>query len=204
MKFVCGLVKTVCDNTRSFWGFRHLKVNCNLSVKCKFNFRRLFGKLPRKNRHPMVKTSERFFLMGLLPRNVKSNRSEVHCKKVILKNIAKFTGRHLCWWLQSRCFPENFCEIFKNTYFVEHLGTVASETYTVSVSWKSFKLILGEAVQSSVSYLSILSLYLYRNTVYNRARSLPCCSLLEKCFMNGSGWASWLWKQKLAAKGLNS
>ena len=195
MKFVCGLVKTVCDNTRSFWGFRHLKVNCNLSVKCKFNFRRLFGKLPRKNRHPMVKTSERFFLMGLLPRHVKRNRSEVYCKKGFLKNFAKLTGKHLCWWLQSRCFPENFAK---------YLRTVASETYTVSVSWKSFKFILGETVQSSVSYLSIISLYLYRNTMYNRARSLPCCSLLEKCFMNGSGWASWLWKQKLAAKGLNS
>ena len=32
--------------------------------------RRLFGKLPRNTSHPMVETSERFFLMGLLQRNV--------------------------------------------------------------------------------------------------------------------------------------
>ena len=56
-------------------------------------------------------------------------------------------------------FSWEFCEIFKKTYFVEHLGTVASETDTVLVPWKSFKAILGETVRSSVSYLSILSLY---------------------------------------------
>ena len=59
------------------------------------NCRRLFGKLPRNNRHPMVETSERYFLMGLLQRNVKSSPSEVFCKKGVLKNFAKFTGKHL-------------------------------------------------------------------------------------------------------------
>ena len=42
----------------------------------------------------MVETSERFFLMGLLKRNVKSSRSEVFCKKGILRNFTKFTGKH--------------------------------------------------------------------------------------------------------------
>ena len=32
MKFVCGLVESVCDNTRLSWDFRYLKINCNLSV----------------------------------------------------------------------------------------------------------------------------------------------------------------------------
>ena len=56
--------------------------------------RRLFGKLPRNTRHPMVETSERFFLMWLLQRNVKSSRSEVFCKKSVLRNFTKFTGKH--------------------------------------------------------------------------------------------------------------
>ena len=64
---------------------------------------------------------------------------EVFCKKVILKNFTKFTGKHLCWSLsfnkvvdlmpdtllkkrlQHRCFPDNFVKFFKNTFFKEHL-----------------------------------------------------------------------------------
>ena len=43
----------------------------------------------------MVETSERFVLMGLLQRNVKSSRLEVLCKKGILKMFVKLTGKHL-------------------------------------------------------------------------------------------------------------
>ena len=45
----------------------------------------------------MVETSERFSLMGLLQQNLKIIRSEVHCIKGVLKNFAKFTGKHPCW-----------------------------------------------------------------------------------------------------------
>ena len=146
MKFLCGLDENICDNTRSFWDFRYLKVDCNLSVKRKLNCRRLFGKLPRNNKHPMVETFERFILIGLLQRNVKSSRLEVFCKKCVLKNFAKLTRKHLCWSLflvwdyrdSSAGVSCEFCEIFINDYFAEHLGTVASETYTLLVSWKSF------------------------------------------------------------------
>ena len=67
--------------------------------------------------------------------------------KGVLRNFAKFTGKHLCqslffnevaglslpqpatllkkrlWY---RCFPVNFCEISKNTFFTEHLWTTPS------------------------------------------------------------------------------
>ena len=202
MKIVCGLVENICDNSCSFWDFRYLKVNCNLMVKHILNCSRLFG-----NRHPMFKTSERYFLMGLLQQNVKSSGLEVYSKKGILKNFAKFTEKHPCWslfliWDYRDSSTGVSLWIFTNTFFVEHLATVVSETHTMLVSRKSFKVILGEKVQSSVSYSSILSLYLYRNTLYNKPRSLPCCSFLQKCFMGGFGWTSWSWKQKLAAKGL--
>ena len=28
--------------------------------------------------------------------------------------------------LQDSCFPVNFCEIFKSSYFIEHLGTTSA------------------------------------------------------------------------------
>ena len=68
-----------------------------------------------------------------------SSRPEEFCKKGILKNFAKFTGKQLCQSLLfnkaaglkpaillkrklwHRCFLMNFCETFKNTFFVKHL-----------------------------------------------------------------------------------
>ena len=57
--------------------------------------------------------------------------SEVFYKKGVLKNFAKFTGKHLC---QSFSFQRTqacnfikkdtlaqFCEIFKNIFLTEHL-----------------------------------------------------------------------------------
>ena len=75
---------------------------------------------------------------------------EVFCKKIDFKNFAKFTGKHLCWNLffnkiAGFSSPENirklkvsvysfirketptqpfsceFCEIFKNTFSIEHI-----------------------------------------------------------------------------------
>ena len=56
----------------------------------------------------------------------------------VLENFANFTGKHLCWSLslmKSEClqlylketlaqmFSCEICDIFKNTYFIEHLRT---------------------------------------------------------------------------------
>ena len=55
----------------------------------------------------------------------------------MLKNLAKFTGKHLC---QNLFFSKNdsstdvlvrFCEIFKNTLFTEQIWTTTSDyTFT--------------------------------------------------------------------------
>ena len=65
-------------------------------------------------------------------------------KKDVLKDFAKFTGNQLCWSLflqafgpatllkkrsRHRCFPVNLFEIFKNTFFTEHLHTTASISF---------------------------------------------------------------------------
>ena len=57
----------------------------------------------------------------------RSSRPEVFCKKVVLRNFAKFTGKQLCQRPQAcifikketlaQVFSCEFCEIFKNTLF---------------------------------------------------------------------------------------
>ena len=55
---------------------------------------------------------------------------EVFCEKVVFKNFAMFTGKHLC---QSLFFNKvtvpscEYCEIFKNANFEEHLRTATSD-----------------------------------------------------------------------------
>ena len=79
----------------------------------------------------------------------KSDRSSYWMRSVrkgVLRNFAKFTGKHLCQSpvfnevaglrratllkkrLCHRCFPVNFCKIFKNTFLTEHLRMTASKS----------------------------------------------------------------------------
>ena len=68
---------------------------------------------------------------------------EVFYKKDVLRNFAKFTGKHLCQSLffnkvagqacnfikketLAQMFSCEFCEISQNTFFIEHLLTAAS------------------------------------------------------------------------------
>ena len=69
-------------------------------------------------------------------------------KTGVLKDFSKFTGKHLSQGLFSnkvaglisatllkteilaQAFSCEFCEIFKNTFFTEHLRTTASVTIT--------------------------------------------------------------------------
>ena len=56
-------------------------------------------------------------------------------RKKVLKNFAKFTGKHLCQSLffkqetLAQSFSCEFCEISKNVFFTEQLLTTASDTY---------------------------------------------------------------------------
>ena len=78
--------------------------------------------------------------MGGLHKNIqlmldRSSRPEVFCKRGVLKNIAKFTGEHLC---QSLFFNKvvaawdcEFCEIFKSTFFIKHLRWLLKSPFSV-------------------------------------------------------------------------
>ena len=63
----------------------------------------------------------------------RSSRPEVFCKKGVLRNFTKFTGKHLCQSLffnkvavikkrlWHRCFPVNFMKFLRTPFFTEHL-----------------------------------------------------------------------------------
>ena len=67
----------------------------------------------------------------------KARSSHLRCsvKKGVLRDFAKFTGKHLCQRLffnkvkkrsLTHVFSCQFCEISKNTFFIEHFRTTAS------------------------------------------------------------------------------
>ena len=78
-----------------------------------------------------LKYSMKFFVsrMILLMNVDRSNRPEVFCKKSILRNLAKLTGKHLYQShsnfikkrLWCRCFPVNFVKFLRTTFFIKHL-----------------------------------------------------------------------------------
>ena len=73
----------------------------------------------------------------------RSSHQRCSVKKGVLKNFAKFTEKHLCQSLYFNKVAEacnfikketlaqvlscEFCEIFKNTFFTEHLWATASK-----------------------------------------------------------------------------
>ena len=73
------------------------------------------------------------------PALCRSSHQRYSIKKALLKSFAMSPGKHLCWspfliMLQlemqvespTQVFSCEYCEIFKNTYFEEHLRTAAS------------------------------------------------------------------------------
>ena len=66
------------------------------------------------------------------------SRTEVFCKKSVLKSLAKFTGKHLCqgllfnevageafnFYLKKRfsCFPVNFAKLLRIPFFLKNTG----------------------------------------------------------------------------------
>ena len=61
----------------------------------------------------------------------RSSRAEVFCKKGVLRNFAKFTGKHLCQILKAvtllkkrpwhMCFSVNFVTFLRTPFLIEHL-----------------------------------------------------------------------------------
>ena len=87
--------------------------------------------------------SKQFVKTKTLQSNLKAqlNRSshpEVSCKKVVFKNFAKFTGKHLSQSLfllnkrpLHRCFLENFAIFLRTSIFIEYLRWLLLKYSTV-------------------------------------------------------------------------
>ena len=58
-----------------------------------------------------------------------SSHPEVFCKEDVLKFFSKFTGKHRRpeGRTPKQVFSCEFCETFKNTFFIENLWTTASQ-----------------------------------------------------------------------------
>ena len=85
-----------------------------------------------------IKHLKRSFLQNYLTAE-QSSRPEVFCKKGVLRDFAKFTGKHLCQRLffdkvaglrsatflkkrlGHRCFPVNFAKFLRTHFLTEHL-----------------------------------------------------------------------------------
>ena len=96
--------------------------------------------IPLTTTFPIIQKSEHnasqlngFYMMGIFT----GSRSEVFCKKGIITCFVKFTGKYLCQRLffnkvalllnfikketLAQLLSCEFCKIFKNTFFLEHL-----------------------------------------------------------------------------------
>ena len=115
------------------------------------------------------------YLYCLISQEINKKNSHRRCsvKKGVLRNLTKFTGKHLCQSLffnrvagaacnfikkrfLHRCFPVNFAKIFKNTYFTKHLWTTASERLLGNEIWSVIKIRWG--------------IFFFRNHAENEAR----------------------------------
>ena len=76
-----------------------------------------------------------YFVFCISSDNISTHR-RCSVKKRVLRNFAKFTGKHLCQSLffnkvagtVAQVFSCKFCEISKNKFFTEHLRTTTSAT----------------------------------------------------------------------------
>ena len=81
-------------------------------------------------------------VLKLLHIGMQKQPPEVFYKKVVLKNSAKFTGKHLCQQpatllkkkTLAQGFSYEFCEIFKDSFFIEHLRATASKYVKCSMN----------------------------------------------------------------------
>ena len=77
-----------------------------------------------------------------------SSRPEVFCKKSVLKNFAKFTGKHLYQSLfliklQASAFSANFAKFLRTAFLTEQLRTVAASERKKDWRRKSVVLLLN-------------------------------------------------------------
>ena len=88
-------------------------------------------------------------------RTCRSSHHRCSIKKCVLRNFTKFTGKQLYQSLffktLEKVFSSEFCEIFKNTFFTEHLRWLLP----VAASKLAFKTTLDSSHQVASRYLPV-------------------------------------------------
>ena len=103
--------------------------------------------------------------------NHRISHSKVFCKKVALKNLAKFTGKNLCLQacnfikkeLLTQVFFCKFCEIFKNTFFHRTPLVVASAFKRKNYSTTYIKGLRKSNIQTARTTIKLFSTYFQWN-----------------------------------------
>ena len=94
----------------------------------------------------------------------------------VLKNFAKFTGKHLCQSLffkketPTEVLSYKICKIFKNTYFKEHLWRTTSGLFRHNVDCYALDGWTKEFLCLSVSHSLITKIMLYILTYTGKLR----------------------------------
>ena len=105
----------------------------------------------------------------------RSSHPEVFCKKGVVKNFAKFTGKHLCWSLflnkvtgfktatllkeriQHKCFPVNFSKLLTVAFFTEqHWWVLLDRLLIVTITF------IANIHQYSIMFNNIHRTKIYR------------------------------------------
>ena len=134
----------------------------------------------------------------------RSSRSEVFCRKGVLRNLAKFTGKHPCQSLTSqilcnfikkkrlwqRCFPVNFAKFLRTSFLQNTCGGCFLNIFFQMSS----KILLGFSPSFS-HYLVTEVLKSYSKSFLSRQSlnsswksfnfSAKCSRLLDKVFISG-------------------
>ena len=66
-------------------------------------------------------------------RPFRSSRPEVFCKKGVLKNCDKFTGKHFCQRLWHRCFPVNLSKFLRTPFLSNTSGSCFWPLYSALI-----------------------------------------------------------------------
>ena len=95
----------------------------------------------------------------------RSSRPDVFCKKGVLRNLAKFIGKHLCQGLffnkaaglspekeaLAQVFSCEFCKISKNTHLFHRTPLVAASVYLIYI-WKLYAI----TIKKSCTFANLL------------------------------------------------
>ena len=97
--------------------------------------RRDFMNWLKRGKRVLTSHTKKMFLQKRL---LKNGRKQ---SRVVLRNFAKFTGKHLCLKtrLCYRCFPVNFAKFRRTHYLTEHLHWPLLNGWKKSVSWEEWK-----------------------------------------------------------------